>query len=160
MNTDVLPQGISLPRSQGPFLLITHTRRPDDDAQFSFTCSRRRGAVLSLPVPAQAEDTAVRGAFAKFIVKHIDEWFAFARECDLGISRREDIILVTGRHLAKSWATIAFQDGQREEQISFGVRVAGDCHVQWQFTPEGARGVAFNLGPNGRVRSLPLPHGD
>jgi hypothetical protein len=100
-------------------------------------------------VPAQRQDTAARAAFAKCIIKHIDEWFAFARECDLGISR-EDIILVTGRHLARSWANIAFHNG--DEQVSFGVQVSGRSGVNWQFTPEGARGVMFNLGPSGQVR--------
>jgi hypothetical protein len=100
-------------------------------------------------VPAQRKDTAARGAFAKCIIKHIDEWFAFARECDLGISR-EDIILVTGCHLTRTWATIAFQE--REEQIAFGVQVSGISNVAWQFKPEGAQGVAYNLGSSGQVR--------
>ncbi|KAI0003646.1 hypothetical protein BJV74DRAFT_476821 [Russula compacta] len=125
---------------------------PDDFGQLSFSCSRRRGAILSLPVPAQRKDTAVRGAFAKCIIKHIDEWFAFARECELGINR-EDIILVTGRHLARSSANIAFQESQGDEQVSFGFQVSGVSEVEWQFTPEGARGVAFNLGPSGQVRT-------
>jgi len=126
-----------------------HASGPDEATQFSFSCSRRQGAVLSLPVPAQRQDTAARAAFAKCIIKHIDEWFAFARECDLGISR-EDIILVTGRHLARSWANIAFHNG--DEQVSFGAQVFGRSGVNWQFTPEGARGVMFNLGPSGQVR--------
>ncbi|KAH9968581.1 hypothetical protein BC827DRAFT_1164151 [Russula dissimulans] len=87
--------------------------------------------------------------FAQWILKHIDEWLAFAQERGLGISR-EDIILVTGRHLARSWATIAFPPSQRDEYVSFGVQVSGDSNVEWQFTPEGARGVAFNLGPSGQ----------
>ena len=57
---------------------------------------------------------------------------------------------MTGCHLAKTWATIAFQE--REEQVSFGVQVSGVSKVTWQFTPEGAQGVAFNLGPSGQVR--------
>ncbi|KAI0293408.1 hypothetical protein BC826DRAFT_381343 [Russula brevipes] len=118
-----------------------------DSAQLSFSCTRRQGAILALPLPARYKDTAARGDFAKCITKHIDEWFAFAQECGSGISRREDIILVTGCHLAKSWANIAFQD--RHEKVTFGVQVSGG-HVEWQFTPEGARGVAFNLGPSGQ----------
>jgi hypothetical protein len=109
-------------------------------------------------MPAQRKDTTARGAFAKCIIKHIDEWFAFARESGLGISR-EDIILVTGCHLTRSWATIAFQEG---EQVSFGVQVSGVSDVMWQFTREGAQGVAYNLGPSGQVRFciffLPIDH--
>jgi hypothetical protein len=100
-------------------------------------------------VPAQRKDTTARGDFAKCMIKHIDEWFAFAQERGWGISR-EDIVLVTGCHLARSWATIAFQE--REEQIAFGVQVSGVSNVSWQFTPEGAQGVMYNLGPSGQVR--------
>ena len=100
-------------------------------------------------MPAQRKDATARGAFAKCIIKHIDEWFAFARERDLGISR-EDIILVTGCHLTRTWASIAFRD--EGEQVSFGVQVSGVSDVMWQFTREGAQGVAYNLGPSGQVR--------
>jgi hypothetical protein len=100
-------------------------------------------------MPAQRKDTTARRAFAKCIIKHIDEWFAFARECDLGINR-EDIILVTGCHLTRTWAAIAFRE--EGEQVSFGVQVSGVSDVMWRFTREGAQGVAYNLGPSGQVR--------
>jgi hypothetical protein len=100
-------------------------------------------------MPAQRKDATARRAFAKCIIKHIDEWFAFARERDLGISR-EDIILVTGCHLTRTWATIAFRE--EGEQVSFGVQVSGVSNAAWQFTREGAQGVAYNLGPSGQVR--------
>ena len=86
-------------------------------------------------MPAQRKDATARAAFAKCIIKHIDEWFAFARERNLGISR-EDIILVTGCHLTRTWATIALQEG---EQVSFGVHVSGVSDVMWQFMREGAQ---------------------
>ena len=108
-------------------------------------------------MPAQREDTAARRAFTKCIIRHIDEWFAFACERELGINR-EDTILVTGRHLARSSANIAFQESQGDEQMSFGFQVSGVSEVKWQFTPEGARGVAFNLGPSGQVRFRVLSH--
>jgi hypothetical protein len=100
-------------------------------------------------VPAQRKDASARGAFAKCIIKHIDEWFAFARERELGISR-EDIVLVTGCHLTRTWATIAFRE--EGEQLSFGVQVSGVDDVMWKFTREGAQGVVYNLGPSGQVR--------
>ena len=85
------------------------------------------------------------------MIRNIDVWFAFAQQRGLGINR-EDIILVTGCHLARSWATIAFQE--RGEQIAFGVRTSGTSDVTWQFTPEGAQGVPYNLGPSGQVRFI------
>jgi hypothetical protein len=151
MTIDLGPQGNRVLYLRYSSSLTSH--RPDEAAQLSFRCSRKRGAILSLPMPAQRQDTKARGAFAKCIIKHIDEWFAFARERDLGINR-EDIILVTGCHLTRTWATIAFQ--AREEQIAFGVQVSGVSNAAWQFTPESAQGVAYNLGPSGQVRSCIL----
>jgi hypothetical protein len=118
MSIDFGLQGNRIPHSQYSSSLTSH--RPDEAAhvQHSFSCPRKRGAILSLPVPAQRKDTAARGDFAKCMIKHIDEWFAFAQERGSGI-RREDIILVTGYHLARIWATIACQE--RGEQIAFGV---------------------------------------
>ena len=111
-------------------------------------------------MPAQSKDTEARNAFARCIIKHIDEWFQFARERDLEI-RREEIILVTGCHLTRTWASIAFQG--RGEQITFGVQASGVSNVAWQFTPQGAQGVLYNLGPSGhpeqvRLCILFLPH--
>jgi hypothetical protein len=142
-----MPQGNQAICAHDSSSLTPHS---PDPGPISFSCCGRQGAILSLPLPAQCEDTTARGDFAKCIIKHIDEWFAFARESGLGISRREDIILVTGRHLARSWANIAFQE--RDERVSFRVQAQGNSDVEWQFTPEGAGGVAFNLGPCGVVR--------
>ena len=146
MNIDSGPQGNRVPHSLYSSSLTPH--RPDEAAQSSFLCHNERGAILSLPVPAQRKDTAARGDFAKCMIKHINEWFAFAQERGSGISR-EDIILVTGCHLARTWATIAFQE--RRERIAFGVQVSGVSIVAWQFTPESAQGVAYNLVPSGQV---------
>jgi hypothetical protein len=148
MSIDLGLQGNWVPHSQYSSPLTSH--RPDEAAQHSFRCFKKRAAILSLPVPAQRKDTAARGDFAKCMIKNINEWFAFAQERGSGISR-EDIILVTGCDLARTWATIAFQE--RGEQIAFGVQVSGVTNVTWQFTPEGAQGVAYNLGPSGQVRS-------
>jgi hypothetical protein len=69
----------------------------------------------------------------------------------------EDIILVTGRHLARSWTNVVFPESQRVEQVSFGVRVAGVYDVEWQFSREDLRGVAINCGPSGQVSSSLFP---
>lgn len=45
-------------------------------------------------------------------VRHINLWFAFAENLGLGINRMQDIILVTGRHCARSWVNIAFSEGR------------------------------------------------
>ena len=67
--------------------------------------------MLSLPVDAQRQDTRAKGDFRKWMVKHIDSWFAFARGLGLGIEHMEEIVLVTGLHLTRSWANIVFLGG-------------------------------------------------
>jgi hypothetical protein len=103
-------------------------------------------------VRAQRHDTLAHGELAKYILKHIDVWFAFARELGLGVTRMEDIILVTGRDLAKSSTNVAFSESKEGEQVSLGVRVTSGADVEWQFSREDIRGVAVNCGPSGQVR--------
>jgi hypothetical protein len=69
----------------------------------------------------------------------------------------EDIILVTGRDLARSWTNVAFSEDQGEEQVSFGVKVTGISDVEWQVAPEDIRGAALNCGPSGKVRFSRYP---
>jgi hypothetical protein len=96
------------------------------------------------------------GDFKLWIVKHIDSWFAFARNLGLGIEQMEEIILVTGCDLTKSWANIAFFGNQIDSQVTFGVRAEDpdgpDPSIAFQFSPENAQGAVFHPGPHGKVR--------
>jgi hypothetical protein len=109
-------------------------------------------------VPAQCKDTVAVGDFGKWLIKHIDVWFAFARNLGFGINRMEDIILVTGRHLARSSANVAFSESQLGEQVSFGVTTdTSGVNVTWQFSGEDIGGASFNPGPSGQVRLFVYP---
>ncbi|KAI0282350.1 hypothetical protein BGY98DRAFT_113691 [Russula aff. rugulosa BPL654] len=121
---------------------------PDDDSQITFSCNGKQGALLSLPVPAQGEDTVAFGDFGKWMIKHIDTWFAFARGLGLEVDRMEDIILVTGRHLTKSWVNVAFTQRRPDAGVSFDVQVSGHSHVSLE--QEYVRGGDLKLGPAGR----------
>jgi hypothetical protein len=118
-------------------------------------------------VPAQRRDTLARGDFGKWIVAHIDLWYAFTRRLGLGITRMEDIVLVTGCDLTRSSANIAFLQGCGDARVSFGVHLTNvrgtDVpNIGWQFPPEERQRVELNLGPNGQV-SFPVLfclHGD
>ena len=129
--------------------LTQHKYRPDDDSQITFSCTGKQGALLSLPVPAQGEDTVAFGDFGKWMIKHIDTWFAFARGLGLGIDRMEDIILVTGRHLTKSWVNVAFTQRRPDAGVSFDARVSGHSHVSLE--QDYVRGGDLKLGPTGTV---------
>jgi hypothetical protein len=69
----------------------------------------------------------------------------------------DDIVLVTGCHLARTFANIAFSDGHGEEQVSFEVKVPDDSKVEWRFPFEDVQLAALNVGPSGQVRFRYFP---
>lgn len=107
--------------------------------------------MLSLPVQAKSENTVVRKDFGKWMIEHIDQWFAWARHKGLEIDRMEDIILVTGADFTGSWANVAFLGGQADARVSFNVEVVRS-RVNWQFSSERKTGAIWNWGPSGEVR--------
>jgi hypothetical protein len=88
-------------------------------------------------------------------VGHIDTWFTFARNLGL-VQQMEDIILVTGCDVTRSWTNIAFLGGCTNAQVSFGVQVDSpvgpDSSINFQFLPERGRGAVLHSGPEGPVR--------
>ena len=72
-----------------------------------------------------------------------------ADERGLGVSRMEDIILVTGRHLARSWARAVFSESRGGAQVSFCVRATGDSVVHLE--ERNVSGAQLKLGPKGEV---------
>jgi hypothetical protein len=80
------------------------------------------------------------------MVKHIDSWFAFAHGLGLGIEHMEDIILITGLHLTRSWANIVFLEGNVYGRASLGVRVNDGRAAHLGAFEEGC-----GVGPEGKV---------
>ncbi|KAH9070983.1 hypothetical protein EDB83DRAFT_2673770 [Lactarius deliciosus] len=119
-------------------------------AEVSFSCTKKQGAVLTLPVTAQREDTLTQDHFREWIIMHIDSWFAFAQKLRLGIEMR-DIILVTGNHRTRSWSNITFNEVQTDAQFSLGVDVAGTlgASVNWRASSLRIQGAVPNHGPSG-----------
>ena len=114
--------------------------------------------MLSLPVKARREDTLVGGYFGTWIVKHIDRWFAFARELGL-IEQMEEIILVTGCDHTRSWTNVAFFGNEHNARATFGVKVeavlvdhGSAIRIEWQSSPEHVQGAVLHRGPDGTVR--------
>src|SRR5712672_995559 len=103
--------------------------RPDDDTQVTFSCSGRQGALLYLPFPAEREDTVALGDFGKWLIKNIYGCMRLAEERGLGVNRMEDIILVTGRHLARSWIRAVFSESRGGAEVSFVAQVSRDSVV-------------------------------
>lgn len=114
----------------------------------------REGAVLCLPIEAKRQDTVANTKFGKWIISHIDRWYAWARQLELGVNRMEDIVLVTGTHRTRSSTNVAFPGGQADAQASFGAKVdhRGDIvTINWKFLHERNRGAVLNCGPSGEV---------
>jgi hypothetical protein len=105
--------------------------------------------LVSLPFEAECADTVARGDFGKWMVKNIDDCMKLADDLGWGVTRMEDIILVTGRHLAKSWVNVAFSESRGGAQVSFGVRVTGASSVHLE--ERNVNGAVLKLGPNGQV---------
>ena len=132
----------------------SHFLRPDEIPKVTFYCPRKEGAVLCLPVQAKRKNTVASADFGKWIIKHIDHWFTWARQLGLGISRMEDLILVTGTHCTRSCTNVAFPGGQGDALASFGAKVdhrSDGVAINWQFSHELIRGVELNCGPDGEV---------
>ena len=108
--------------------------------------------MLSLPVDAQRQDTRARGDFGKWMVGHIDSWFAFARGLGLGIGQMEEIVLVTGLHITRSWANVVFLEGQVNGRASLGLKVENGRDITWHCSPGNVRGGVRSWGPEGKVR--------
>jgi len=118
-------------------------------------CARRRqGASSFLPVNVRRENTLAMGDFGEWILTHIDNWFAFARGLGLGIGQMEDIILVTGCDRTKSWMNVSFLGSNDNARASFGAYAVDgpNASINFQFSPENARGAVLNRGPEGTVR--------
>ncbi|KAF8265219.1 hypothetical protein EI94DRAFT_366290 [Lactarius quietus] len=129
--------------------------RPLDPGEVVFSCTENPGAVLSLPIEAKQENTVVREDFGKWMIKHIDQWFAWTQGLGLEISKMEDIVLLTGADRTKSWANVAFLGGQADARVSFGVEATHtETHtkINWQFSPERKTGATvWHRGPSGEV---------
>ena len=105
----------------------------------------------------QREDTIAQGAFGRWIVTHIGSWLAFAQKLELGIEEMEEIILVTGCDLTRSWTNVAFLGGEVDAQVSFGVDVRVEDSkpdIKFQLSPALVRGAVIDQGPEGKVRRL------
>jgi len=86
------------------------------------------------------------------MVKNIDDCMRLADDLGWGVNRMEDMILVTGRHLTKSWANVAFSESRVGAQVSFCVRVTGTSGAHLK--ERNVTGGELKLGPNGEVGLL------
>ena len=106
--------------------------------------------MLYLPFLAERQDTVARGDFGEWMLQNVDACFKVAEGLGCGVTRMEDIVLVTGLHRARSWVNVAFSENRVGAQVSFGVRVFGNSGVH--FDEQHVSGRGLKLGPSGVVR--------
>ena len=126
--------------------------RPDDSTQLTFSCIGRQGALLYLPFPTDREDTDTKRDFEKWILENIYDCMRFAEDRGLGVNSIEDIILVTGRHLARSWVRAVYSDSRGGAEFSFVARASGSSI--FRFEQRNVRGAHLDFGPSGEVGFL------
>lgn len=70
--------------------------------------AQSHGALLSLPHGARSKDVIRTKLFEDYIKDNVDNWLRWSKKEGLPVENMEDLILVTGCTLAKSWAAAAF----------------------------------------------------
>jgi hypothetical protein len=102
------------------------------------------GALLYLPHGTSSEDVIRTKLFEDHIKDNVDSWLRWSKKEGLAVENMEDLILVTGFTLAKSWAIATF-DGimSREDDatiISLEVRKSDDGGTQFVWSDIHASG--------------------
>ncbi|KAI0052350.1 kinase-like protein [Auriscalpium vulgare] len=106
--------------------------------EVTFKTFRQRGAVLALPESAQRVDGRTSRIYEAYIAQHCDRWLAYAHHKGLNV-RIEDILLVTGCDLAKSWAMAAFVSSEVNARAALKVDLSpvggplcASASMQWR----------------------------
>jgi hypothetical protein len=124
--------------------------------QVSFSCSKKQGAVLSLPFDARREDTFRKGDFRSYIVAHCERWLSFAQGNGLDVERMEELILVTGCDRTQPWALAAFTSTAMSASIAFDVSVLSGAvtapSLKWKVVQQAGQSIPYNYGPRPEVR--------
>ena len=99
--------------------------------------ARSRGALLSLPHGARSADVIRTKLFEDYIRDNVDNWLRWSKKEGLPVENTEDLILVTGCTLARSWAVAVFDDytsrasASGASTISLEVQKHGDGGAQF-----------------------------
>jgi hypothetical protein len=83
------------------------------------------------------------------MISHIDKCVEIARDLGTGVENMDEIILVTGCHLARSWINVTFPKNQESAEVSFGIRRPGPSEVH--FGEGDIKRGDVKFGPRGKV---------
>ena len=97
---------------------------------------------MSLPLTSQRQDTLLQDEFRKWIIAHIDSWFAFSQRLWTG-AKMEDVVLVTGCHRTRAWANITSDRAQTGSRLTLGVRITdAGANVHWAVLCDNTSGAS------------------
>ncbi|KAI0315881.1 hypothetical protein OF83DRAFT_1021746, partial [Amylostereum chailletii] len=99
--------------AQGPMLA---------GASASFSTTRHQGAVLAVAGKINVENVLHKQNYEDYMLKNIDRWHALTVQHGMGL-KMEEIILVTGRDLVRSWANAAFCSTDFEASVSLEAEI-------------------------------------
>ena len=107
--------------------------------------AQSHGALLCLPHGAHSEDAIRTKLFEDYMRDNVDSWLRWSQREGLPVENTEDLILVTGFTLTKSWAIAVF-DGTKSRNgdaasISLEVRKSDDGGAQFVW-----RNIHGNVG--------------
>jgi hypothetical protein len=80
--------------------------------------AQSHGALLSLPHGARSEDVIRTKLFEDYIRDNVDSWLRWSKKEGLPVENMEDLILVTGCTLAKSWAVAALDGTTSRDEVA------------------------------------------
>ncbi|EKM56571.1 uncharacterized protein PHACADRAFT_66257, partial [Phanerochaete carnosa HHB-10118-sp] len=91
-----------------------------------YTCKAAQGAVLALKSEADAESIFDNLTLKEYILRHHDEWYAYARGILRQDVKREDIIMIIGWVKTEAdWAAAAFSNTSTSSSVSVEGHAAG-----------------------------------
>jgi hypothetical protein len=70
----------------------------------------------------------------------------------------EEIVLVTGAHLTRSWTNIAFLEGQIDARVSFEAQVVTDTSINRHVSPDCIIEAVLNHSPIGEIATRDETH--
>ena len=141
-----------------PICSSLYNREILGQGEVSFSTKRTQGAVLVMPHPASSEDVLTSRLYAEYMGGNCDCWLAYAtrtRGCEV---KMEDLMLVTGRDLTKSWIATAFTDKSVEGSIKLDVNVGaiGSARITTSIRCVDIQNAQYNYGPTRHLEEDPI----
>ncbi|EKM56565.1 uncharacterized protein PHACADRAFT_92278 [Phanerochaete carnosa HHB-10118-sp] len=113
-------------RQRGASVDITAAINVSATLGAEYTCKAAQGAVLELNSEADAESIYEKVSLKEYIIRHHNEWYAYAKDVlDLDIQRESIVVVIGWVKTEADWATVAFGNTSTSSSVSLEGRAAG-----------------------------------